>query len=115
MAFTASFPGNAQPFAPQQVFISLKSRASGALVLVAAKAAQSSANDYTATVGSSTVAKQIGPQVHPSYSAIPRQRHSEAQICASSMLGGDHICSVRKFFLWGVYCSYWHESLRLSF
>ncbi|CAL8470839.1 g10381 [Coccomyxa elongata] len=62
VAFTVSFPGNAQPFTPQQVFISLKSRVSGAMVLVAAKAAQSSPNDYTATLGPSTIAKQIGTQ-----------------------------------------------------
>lgn len=65
VSFSPSFPGSGKGFAPQQVFISLKSRVSGALVLVAAKAAQSSPGDYVATVGPSTIAKQIGTQVTP--------------------------------------------------
>ena len=59
------FPGIAQAFTPQQAFISLKSRASGALVLVAAKASQSSPNDYSGTFGPTTIVKQIGTQVTP--------------------------------------------------
>ena len=74
MTFTASFPDCAQAFTPQQAFISLKSRVSGALVLVAAKASQSSPNDFSATFGPTTIVKQIGTQVGP---RLPHRLTSE--------------------------------------
>jgi hypothetical protein len=68
VAFSLQFPGIPKAFTPQQVFVSLRNRASGALAVVAAKAAGSSSpNDYSATVTSDIVAKQIGKQVKTTF------------------------------------------------
>ena len=52
-----------KPFTPQQVFMSLKSKAGPGTVLLAAKASKGSASDYTATATPDTIVKLIGAQV----------------------------------------------------
>ena len=54
-------PSPSKGFVPQQAFVSLKSRANGKMVLVAAKAGKDGA--YTASITPEIISNQIGTQV----------------------------------------------------
>jgi hypothetical protein len=62
VVFTANF-ADGKPFTPQQAFVSLKSAASGALVVLAAKAGKSAPNDFSLSFTADSIASQVGPQV----------------------------------------------------
>lgn len=57
-------PSPSKAFTPQQAFMSLKSKDSGSLVLVAAKAGKE--GSYMISVTPETILHQIGAQVAPS-------------------------------------------------
>ena len=61
-------PSPSKAFTPQQAFMSLKSRESGSLVLVAAKAGKE--GSYTISVSPDTISHQIGTQVAPLENAL---------------------------------------------
>ena len=64
VVFTISFT-DGKPYTPQQTFVSLKSAASGALVVLAAKAGKSNPNEYSLSFTADSIASQIGTQVTP--------------------------------------------------
>lgn len=63
VVFTVSSFGDGKPFTPQQAFVSLKSAASGAVVVLAAKAGKSAPNEYSVSFTAESIASEIGTQV----------------------------------------------------
>ena len=66
-------PVPAKAFTPQQAFLSLKSTASGRLVVVAAKAGKDGA--YTVSLTPEAIATQIGPEVGCYFQACWHPQH----------------------------------------